>query len=351
MKKPIALISNDWHLEPTNTALVIAIIKDMIQQALDLKITEIFVLGDIFDDRKSQRQIVLNAFRTILNMFEESGLNVSFITGNHDRSDYTSNESFLSPFHSDKIPMIDDFCIIEDDNHIYKLAPFFNENIWIKKFEEFALPLSNSKTRGDKKKILLTHVGFQGSINNDGSIVNTPIKPTLFKDYDLVLSGHYHNQQQVAPNVYHLPSLYQRNYGEDDDKGFTILYDDLSFELIKSQFDRFEKVVIDLDTISKKDLEEKTRDFSAIAANGHHVRFEFRGTEKKVKAIKKEIFTSNGIDVKTKIKEIEEVDIQFNDEVKKLDIQSLYDKFTNFCEKEDLDLEIGQKYLSKVLEE
>ena len=57
-------------------------------------------------------------------------------------------------------------------------------------------------------------------MNNDGSSVESSIRPSLFKDWGLVLSGHYHDYQELSDNVVHLGSLTQNNFGEDENKGF-----------------------------------------------------------------------------------------------------------------------------------
>lgn len=47
--------------------------------------------------------------------------------------------------------------------------------------------------------------------------------------------GHYHDYQQVGSNIFHLGSLQQNNFGEDESKGFWMLYDDCTVELLKSK--------------------------------------------------------------------------------------------------------------------
>ena len=74
-----------------------------------------------------------------------------------------------------------------------------------------------------------------------------------FENHFKVFSGHYHDQQKIG-NFYHIPSIQQNNYGEDSDKGFTVLFGDGSHELVKSDFKEYIKVQVDLDTCSDKDL-------------------------------------------------------------------------------------------------
>ena len=65
-------------------------------------------------------------------------------------------------------------------------------------------------------------MSFDGVANNDGSKVESIIKPSMFSDYKSVLIGHYHNASKIAKNVFYTGSAYQNNYGENiTDKGFT----------------------------------------------------------------------------------------------------------------------------------
>lgn len=88
------IISTDWHLKPSNIEEIMELQRQELNVAEDNGITSHVWLGDIFDSRISQRQDVLNAFSSILDMYAMRGHKIYCIPGNHDKSDYSSDRSF-----------------------------------------------------------------------------------------------------------------------------------------------------------------------------------------------------------------------------------------------------------------
>lgn len=334
-KKIIGVLSTDWHLKESNIESIKDLIIQKCELAKSLSTENLLCLGDVFDSRKSQTISVLNAFGDILDTIERYGLVLYVIPGNHDKSNYSSFESFLDPFaHHPAIRLIrGSFRMLGR----VVMIPYFNDDMWVEEYSDIA------KIDG---QILLSHQAFTGSRNNDGSEVLSKISTTMFSNFNLVLFGHYHDQQQLAPNCYHIPSIQQNNYGENTDKGFTVLYDDFTFELVKSKFKEYKKVVVDLDKTSKKELDTLIKENSM--SEDCHVRFELVGDESKIKSISKEIFVNNGIDLKTKIKEIED-NIQYEEEIKEYTVDSIFTEFELFCEEKGKDYKKGVSYLKEKL--
>lgn len=341
MKKPITIISNDWHLRKDNIQLIKNIVKQKCELANELNVNQVFVLGDVFDSRKGQSQEVLIAFTDVLDIFHEHKIKAIIIPGNHDKANYSSEESYLEPYyHHPAIELYkdcDDIDLIEGIR--IHLIPFFEEQVWLEKLKPNLL-------KGGKN-LLFTHIGVTGSTNNDGSLVQNGFNKEIFKDFDKVFSGHYHENQVIWNKFVHCPSLFQANFGENDLKGFTVLYDDLTYEIRRSVFPRYVKIKIDLDTISNQELAVLTKENTGT---DNFVRFEISGAENKLKSLKKDVFTDCGIDVKTKIKEItDSIELTESDEVVSFDSSNIIEEFEKFCEEQKLDVETGMKYLNKKL--
>lgn len=343
-KNPIAILSTDWHLKESN----IESIKDLITQkcklAVDLGVDHLFCLGDIFNSRKAQTQNILNSFTDILDIIHGFNMCLWCIPGNHDKTNYGDAKSFLEPFkHHPALELTDLSAGLPFGREIsVEMIPYFSDERWL---EEFNF-LNSLNEDTNCKRILLSHQAFTGSRNNDGSEVLSKISTTMFSKFELVLFGHYHDQQQIASNCYHIPSIQQNNYGENSEKGFTVLYDDCSFELVKSNFKEYKKVVIDMDTTSKKELDVITKEYANSTDN---IRFELIGTENVLKSLNKEVFTSNGIDVKTKVKEIEDTIQYSEEEIKEYTTESILEEFKLFCEEKGKNYEQGIKYLQEKL--
>ena len=344
-KKVVTICSTDWHLRKDNIEQIKSLITQKCELAKTYHIDTVFCLGDVFDSRPGQSVSTLSGLYEILDIFSSYSIRLVIIPGNHDKQDYSGVESFSSPFRDHKSLMyVDQAGGVPIKNFFFHLLPFFKEEEWKRRFSElckYIRPFDKNK-----KHILLSHIAINGSVNNDGSKIDCGIAIGDFKEFDLVLLGHYHNQQQVGPNIFHIPCIKQNNFGEDSDKGFTLVYDDLSLELVKSEFKGYEKIVIDLDKISKKDLSNLTREYSN---SEKFVRFEFIGDSELVRSINKEELISLGIDVKIKVKEIEQTIEYANEEVKKYNQNSIIEEFKKFCTEKEKDFEKGVTFLSKKL--
>lgn len=344
MIKTISVISNDWHLNKNNIDQIIDLVSQQCELAAELKVDNLICLGDVFDSRNAQPIEVLDTFLELLDLIGDYGLTLYAIPGNHDKVNYSSKISYLRQYRDHKNFKLFDspgkIKLPEYDLNLH-FIPFFNEEVWINHYNNY---IEENSFKGTN--ILLTHIATIGSRNNDGSIVESNINGNLFLPFNKVLSGHYHNRQQIG-NFYHLPSIQQNNFGEDPDKGFTILNSDGTISLFKSKFKEFIKVTIDLETNSWEDVTLLTKTYKD---NSNNVRFEFKGPENLLKSINKEEFTSIGIDVKTKIKEIDQ-DIEFaeTEEVVELNAASIYELFDKFCEQENIDKTVGIKYLNNKL--
>lgn len=345
MKKPIRILSTDWHLKESNLERIKDLVTQKCKLAVKLGVNTLTGLGDFLDSRKAQTQDVLNTFGEILGIIEGYGLNLEAIPGNHDKTDYSSSSSFLDPFiHHPALKLIKELKCLESEGVDLIFIPFFTDEIFseqLNQLNEFALK--------ENKPILFTHMAFEGSVNNDGTKVSCSIKPSMFSSFFKVFSGHYHNQQKIGKNIYHIPSIQQNNFGEDDQKGFTVLYDDGSHELIQADFPRYKKVKIDLTSTSKKEVDALAKKYAESSDN---IRFEFIGDQSLTSSIKKENFTKLGISVTTKVTEIEDqLEDDEPEEVKIFNKSDIEGEFKEFCSVNELKYEKGVVYLKEKLDE
>lgn len=341
--KPIAIISTDWHLKPDNCDLITNLLQDELELAKKIGVSTHIWLGDIFDSRISQKECVLNTFGNILDSYHNNKQTMIAIPGNHDKTDYTSKNSFLDPYkHYPSFSLIRSAEVLSIKNIAMLFIPFFAEKEWIEEFEKV----------NKKANILFTHMAFSGSRNNDGTEVESKLTPSMLKKYKYVYGGHYHDPQQITSSIFHLGSLCQNNFGEDDKKGFYVLYEDCSVELVKSERSSFRKIVVDLDTMSPDEIEERIVLFHASKKNDDdRIRIEVTGTQDKVSAFDKSKYSSMGIDVKPKIKEIEEV-IDAEEkvtEIKVLTKTDIMERFALFCKDKKYNADEASDILQKAL--
>lgn len=337
------IISTDWHLKPSNLEEIYKLQEQEICEANNLGITSHVWLGDIFDSRISQREETLNTLTRIIDLYSTMGHKIYCVPGNHDKGNYESESSFLDAYkyHPNfKLITTLDFFLINDIPCYF--IPFFVNEIWLDEFS------SVSGEKNHSNHVLFTHIAFDGSMNNDGSSVESSIRPSLFKDWGLVLSGHYHDYQELSDNVVHLGSLTQNNFGEDENKGFWVLYDDLTYDLIPSKGKKFRKITIDLNSTTLKQVDKIVKMFKDENPD-NLLRVEFKGNKDELSSLDKKTYQELGIDVKTKLDEVEILDIETSEEVKALSSNDIVKRFKTFCNENDYNYNEGIEILEKVL--
>lgn len=339
MKKPLAIIFNDAHLKTGNEQDVIRSVKHMLKFAKSKKITKLIFAGDLFDSRSFQRQSVLQAFDEIIDLIHKAKMKMYIFPGNHDKTVYSSFDSFLDIYrYHPSIEFNKTIKNIELDGIKITLLPFFDDDMLI--------PMIEQHEGGD---VLISHFEMAGSTHLGKVSSKTSINKKLLSKWKKVYLGHYHNYHEITKDIVHLPSLRQANFGEDDNKGFTILYDDLSYELVKGEFKKFVKISINVNETSTKEIKEL---IEVHKNSDNTIRFEFTGDESKLKALDKSQFKDTGIDIKVKFN----VKYDFDDENLQLPTVTEYygeeevkTSFKQFCEEKGYDYEYGSKLLEEFL--
>lgn len=342
MKKPIAIISTDWHLNENNAVQLLNIADEEVALAKKLGVERIVWLGDMFDSRTSQRQDLLNCLDAIIDTHTSEGLKIHCIPGNHDKTNYKADASFLTPYrYHPGFQLYEQETGVMLKNVAAYFVPFYQQDVWVKHFKNI-----RGIAQGDAS-ILFSHTAIEGSINNDGSVVESSIKASMFKDFDRVFLGHYHNAQQPARNVFHLPSVAQNNFGEDEEKGYTVLYDDLSFETVKSDFKPYRSITLDAGTVTRDDIKSVVED---AKSENFYMRVVLTGTQEQVKGVDRKKLQAAGISVKVKYDDVEVTEPKHQAEtVKELSGTDIKEKFVKFCEANSYSVEEGLSLLNETM--
>lgn len=285
--QPISIIFNDAHLKTGNEQDVINSVKHMLKYAKKESITNLIFAGDLFDSRSFQRQSVLHAFDEILDLINKAGCTLYIFPGNHDKTVYASYDSFLDVYrHYPGVVFNRELSVIELDGITITLLPFFSDDMLIPMLEE-----------AKSTDVLISHFEMAGSTHLGKVSNKSTINKKLLSKWKKTYLGHYHNHHEITKDIIHLPSLRQSNFGEDENKGFAVLYKDLSYKLINGDFKRFKKITIDINKSTAKDIKEL---ITTYENSSDTIRFEFIGDESKLKALDKSQFNGSGIDVKIK---------------------------------------------------
>lgn len=346
LKIPSLLLLNDIHFGKDNLPESIDNWREAIQVCEDNKIKTIVVGGDMFQSRSSQTLDVLLAIRDLMIESEKAGIDVILANGNHCKVNQESIRGYCHVFDQHRnVKVVDKFVILRDPNEgkfALTVIPYFPETGSFKDVYKSTLPL----TYPDDLNILYLHEGINGALKNAS---DHELPADMFQEYDKVLVGHYHGRCKVkGSNVEYIGSSRQHNYGEDEEKGYTIVYSDGSTAFIKNQSNtRYRVIDVDVKDINKKLLKEikelKDTGYYKIKVK-IHTPFDTKLTVNKQELIDAGV---NKIEIITEDIEIAEVAKQsIHVKFDKAGITSAYREFAD--EKNVKNSEFGLKYLGKI---
>ena len=334
MKNPVALLINDIHVSPDNIVEFHKNWNEAIDTCKKYDVKDIIIGGDLWQSRSAQKLPTLLAVREALLKSAKSSINVTIASGNHDIID---QESLLSYNHIyseyQLVDIIDDFAIIDfsDKMSLYVLRYFPEKGSFSQHYKEMCLELDHSKTN-----ILYLHQGINGGLAYTS---DDELPASMFGDFDAVLVGHYHNRKRIpGTNVEYIGSSRQHNFGEDEDKGYTILYSDGSYDFVKNEVNtRYCTVELDAGDVDGFRLEKSER---------YKYRVKVSCNEKQAKLFDKQKLLDLGfykvevVTESTVSKESAASGIQ-----EKYDKQGIKKEYLNYCNENSIDSKLGIKYL------
>lgn len=342
--EPVAIIANDIHLNNDNGELVKYIFDQLSNVCKKYGVNCLLIGGDLFTNRIGQPLDTLLNVGDVIEDYREKGLTIHIIPGNHDKTDSDSRKSYLHVYKSDNFKVHDRLKYVNIGNVCFTFIPYFSDEVWLKEFKK-------AKLMPGKKNIMITHMGFDGVVNNDGTQVSSLIKPSMFAKYDLVLIGHYHNASKLAKNVIYTGSAYQNDFGENIvDKGCHVIYSDAGIKFVPLIFPKYIKEVVNInDSVTINNLIEK---YAGDEEN--FIRFVFRGRKSdfdKSKISQAEL-SKLGIDFKFEADEqTEAINIAENLENLNYDKVDLKKHFLKFCASQEIKgerLKLGLELLKEL---
>jgi len=350
-KKPIRVLITDTHMHKDNIQKVLDVLFQGIDLAAELDVP-LSHLGDWFTNRVGQGLEVLMAFKVMLDYAKSKGVKIEAIAGNHDKTNLESEKSYMSVYRDEE-----GFTLFEKEKFYIdgKIAmcfiPYFKENgSYPERLAKVAKKVKKLKKAGKVDLAFLgTHVAVNGVKNNDGSEVKNRLSKEFFGAFDYTAVGHYHDASTLAGNIEYIGSSYQNNYGENLDKGFKILYDDLSSERVFSKFEKYTNIKIDL---SETTLDEIKRLKEEYEGEGN-IRFTFKGETSAIESIDLNALREAGIDVKRKTNnQIAAMNSAENSEYVEFDKKEIMKNFKEFTKAKGIEkkkAKFGKKILDRCI--
>lgn len=342
---PCALLINDIHVSKDNIPEFQKNWNEALEICKEQNIPEIIIGGDLLQSRSSYQTLdVLLAVRQAIIKATTAGLELTIAEGNHDLVD---QEAILGYCHIyseyPHVHVVDDYTVLEysDDVVLYVMS-YFPEN---GSFTDRLKDIVDNDFDANKYNILYIHEGIRGGL----TIPSDDELPTnIFKDFDAVLVGHYHNRCKIKnTNIEYIGSSRQHNFGEDEEKGYTILYNDGSCQFIKNQTNiRYKVIDLSLQDVNSHLLDE----LNDVKADGKYkVKARISCSATDVQNIDKQKLLEAGaskveiVTEKTIAKTIEAHSLD-----RKFDKTGIKQEYERFCSDKVIDSAMGLQYLDKI---
>lgn len=335
------LLINDIHLSKDNIPEFHKNWDEALRICKERGIDTIVIGGDLWQSRAGQTLNVLMAAREAILKAKQNGIYVIIEPGNHCKVDPESLLSYNHIFSEyPNVDVIDDYaCYDVSEDVVLWLISYFPENgSFTDKLEQVI-----AKLPADKTNILYCHEGINGALS---TVSDKELPTNIFKAFDKVLVGHYHNRTIIANGlIEYIGSSRQHNFGEDEKKGYTILNSDGSTEFIQNTVNvQFKTIELTADNL------EDAKELLQQSCDGRtKVRLKISCTSDQAASIDKNTLLELGatkIEVETEVSmshaKVQDLNAKFNKE-------GLKDEYTRFCIQKDIDnVEMGLQYLDKI---
>lgn len=216
-------------------------------------ITRIIQTGDFYDNRKANANIaVANSIKNFVDRLDN--MHMDMIVGNHDMvhlHSLTDNSLDVNLRKYNNITIHSKPKTEYIDGLSIDFIPWIcDENV-----DQILDFISKSKSR-----VCVCHPEINGFDMTAGQKCETGLDRNIFKQYELVIAGHFHIKSK-QDNILYVGTPTQHNYGDvNDRKGFwTLDTETLDLEFIENPYNLFEQIIYsdDLTMLSVPDVKDK----------------------------------------------------------------------------------------------
>lgn len=342
--KPCALLINDIHVSKDNIAEFHTNWNEAISICKDRDIPEIIVGGDLWLSRSSQTLNTLLAVRQALIKATSSGIVVTLAEGNHDKVDQESLLGYSHIFSEyPDVYVVDDYTVLEygDSLTLYVMSYFPENGSFTQRLNDI---LQNDFDR-NRHNVLYIHEGINGALATPN---DKELPSNIFKDFDSVLVGHYHNRCKIkGTNIEYIGSSRQHNFGEDEEKGYTILYNNGHYEFIENKANtRYKVIDIPVSEINGDLLDE----LSELKESGNYkVKARISCDTTEASSIdKQKLIEAGATKVEIVTAQVEIANIESHSLDQKFDKDGIKKEYVGFCNGKEISSEMGLQYLDKI---
>lgn len=339
-KQPLLLLVNDLHVSKDNIPEFNKNWDEMLSVCERMGIYKIVVGGDMFTSRSSQTLATLQAVKAKLEETDRKDIRVLIAEGNHDKVDPEAEEGYNHLW--DTLPNIDvvgtfEVLGIADSPYRLLVISYFSED---GKFLEVLDKAVNHAVRFCKDKsniILYIHEGVHGALGN--FCIDKEVPQEALLGFKAVLCGHYHDRCKIkGTNIEYIGASRQHNFGEDEEKGYTVIYTDGSSEFIKNEANtRYRTVSLTASELYGLEVDPDPR---------YKNKLKVTCSEQESKTIDRQQLLALGFDKVEIIMEDTAGQPTVRESIKeKYDIRGIRKEYRSYCAENGMDCEMGLNYL------
>lgn len=344
MKEPIALLINDIHVSKDNIVEFNKNWDEMLSICQREQIEDVVVGGDMFTSRASQTLATLLAVKNKLTYTAFQCIYTTIAEGNHDKVDPEVTDGYNHIWCGMKnVEVIDYFKPMywEGCNFVLLVLSYFPESgpflDVLDKAVGFTVKAYPNVVKSKADIILYIHEGVHGALGDFEIPNELPQEPLL--GFKAVLCGHYHNRCKVkGTNIEYIGSSRQHNFGEDEEKGYTILFSDGSYEFVKNEANtRYRTIEIEADAADSLQIAQDPR---------YKNKIKVKCSDQQAKLFDKQKFLDLGFDkVEMVAASVVDRTVAASGIQEKYDIIGIRKEYQDYCDENSIDSKLGMKYL------
>ena len=238
-------------------------------------ITQVLHLGDYYDNRKQINVKAINHNRRIfLDPLRDNGMQMDIIPGNHDVYYKNTNDlctlKELLGHYMNNIHIIMEPTVLEYGSTKLGMLPWINNQNYHSSVDWL------QNTQAD---IICAHLELNGFDMMRGVKSTSGMDASLFKRFEMVLSGHFHTKSQQG-NIYYLGNQMELTWADAGDPKYFHVLDTETRELtpVLNPHTLFTKIVYndkEIDYNSQYELEDLSKKFVKVVVANKSDQFMF----------------------------------------------------------------------------
>lgn len=337
--KPIVLLLNDLHINKDNTLEFEKNWDEALSVCRNDGVYRIIIGGDVFTTRGVQYLAPMQSVSKCFDKAQKDGIEVVAAFGNHDCPIYGETKNWLDMY-SNQIEVVKDWWYAKLGEHtMLAVCPYFPEDSMM---PSKLIELDDFLTRENipaSDAVVYLHAGVHGALG-DFDVPNE-IPTELLTKYKKVLCGHYHNRAIIkGTKIEYIGSSRAHNFGEDEEKGYTLLCEDGSTKFVKNQVN----IRYATDDIELAELAEWKSKYD----ERYKVRLRIHCQSSDVDAVDRDaLFERGAHKIEFVTEKIQAIKAEQSELEERFDNKGLQTEYKTFCKEKDIDSRFGIDYLNK----